>query len=53
MIQCPTCGCFWEICPCCNVSYCPDCRITEEEAEEQEREQDEWEPDKIDQGDFV
>lgn len=31
MDQCPHCEEFLEICPCCGVSFCSLCRMTEEE----------------------
>ena len=33
--KCPTCNEWWASCPCCNTSFCPDCGMTEEEAEEE------------------
>jgi hypothetical protein len=33
---CPTCGTWFVQCPCCSESFCPDCKMTESEAEGQE-----------------
>lgn len=34
-IACPTCDEYWVSCPCCNVSFCPDCGMLEEDAPEE------------------
>ncbi|GAC42296.1 archaeal DNA polymerase II [Paenibacillus popilliae ATCC 14706] len=31
--RCPECDTFWEQCPCCGLSFCPDCRMVESDAE--------------------
>lgn len=31
MGTCPICHTFLERCPCCGVSFCPDCRSIEDE----------------------
>lgn len=43
-MQCPNCKYTWIIqCPCCEHSYCPNCHITQEEAEDLEMELEEAE----------
>jgi hypothetical protein len=41
MDRCPVCDTFFTACPCCYESFCPDCRMTESEAEEREDEENE------------
>lgn len=36
MDSCPNCNTFLELCPCCGVSFCPDCRATEDQLEKEE-----------------
>ncbi|MDA1974244.1 hypothetical protein PDL13_26600 [Bacillus cereus] len=36
MDQCPTCNTFWVSCPCCDIRFCPDCMMEEDDAEEDE-----------------
>jgi hypothetical protein len=40
MSKCPKCDTWLEICPCCDTSFCPDCRSTEDELEEYEEDED-------------
>lgn len=39
MDKCPKCNTFLEVCPCCEAAFCPDCRSTEDEMEEDEEEE--------------
>lgn len=38
MEKCPTCNTWLIMCPCCDVSFCPDCGSTEDELYEEEEE---------------
>ena len=34
MDKCPNCDEWWVTCPCCNINFCPDCGMTEQETED-------------------
>jgi len=41
MDMCPHCNEFLEKCPCCGECFCPLCRMTEEELEDENDEEGE------------
>lgn len=41
MDQCPECKEWWILCPCCAVSFCPDCGMLEDDAVEEDMEDEE------------